>query len=148
MIFVTVGTTAFDSLIKSVDEISKEIEEEVICQIAGGKFIPNNCAYFRFKSSLREEIGDADLVICHGGAGTLFNLIALQKKVIAVPNVQRKDKHQMDLIEKLAGGNYIMCCHDLSDLKRKILASKDIRLSTYEKPECRIAEEIVHFIGE
>jgi len=70
MIFVTVGTTAFESLIKSVDEISNQIKEEVICQIADGKYIPNDCEYFRFKSTLEKEFKNADLVMPWGRRNT------------------------------------------------------------------------------
>jgi beta-1,4-N-acetylglucosaminyltransferase len=148
MIFVTVGTTAFESLIKSVDEISNQIKEEVICQIADGKYTPINCEYFRFKSSLEKEFKNADLVICHGGAGTLFNLLKLNKRIISVPNLERKDKHQTDLIDTLSNENYIISCYELSELKTKILDSKKVSIKLYENPECRIAEEIVKFIGE
>ncbi len=148
MIFVTVGTTAFDSLIKLIDEISIQIKEEIICQIADGKYIPKNCEYFRFKSSLEKEFKSADLVICHGGAGTLFSLMELNKKVIAVPNLERKDKHQTDLIDAVSEENYIISCYELPELKTKILDSAKASLKIYKNPECRIAEEIVKFIGE
>jgi beta-1,4-N-acetylglucosaminyltransferase len=148
MIFITVGTTAFDSLIRAVDEISKQNREEIICQIADGKYFPKNCEYFRFKASLETEIQKADLVICHGGAGTLFNLLKLNKKVIAVPNLIRKDKHQTDLIDELADKNYIISCYELSELKTKIENSKKVSLKKYENPDCGIAEEILKFIGE
>jgi beta-1,4-N-acetylglucosaminyltransferase len=148
MIFVTVGTTAFDSLIKSVDDISNQIKQEIICQIANGKYIPKNCEYFRFKSSIEKELRNADLVICHGGAGTLFKLMTLNKKVISIPNLERDDKHQTDLIDKLSKENYIIACYELSELKSKILDSGKVCLKKYENPECRIAEEIIKFIGE
>jgi beta-1,4-N-acetylglucosaminyltransferase len=148
MIFVTVGTTAFESLIIKVDEISNLIEEKIICQIADGEYVPRNCEYFRFKPTLENEFSNADLVICHGGAGTLFNLLELNKKVISIPNLERKDKHQTDLIDTLSEGNHIISCYDLSELATKILDSKNISLTKYEHPECRIAEEIIRFIGE
>ena len=148
MIFVTVGTTAFDSLIQTVDEIANQVEEEIICQIADGKYVPNNCKYFTFKSSIETEFKNADLVICHGGAGTLFNLLGLKKRVISVPNLERKDKHQTDLIDTLSEENYIIPCYELSELKMKILDSRKVSLKLYENPECRIAEEIIKFIGE
>jgi beta-1,4-N-acetylglucosaminyltransferase len=148
VIFITVGSTAFDPLIKQVDEISTDMKEEIICQIADGKYIPKNCQYFRYKLDLEKEYSDADLVICHGGAGTLFNLMKLNKKVIAVPNLVRKDKHQTDLIDALSGENYIIVCYDLSELRAKMLDSKKVRLDAYKSPECRITQEIVKFIGE
>lgn len=148
MIFVTVGTTAFDSLIQTVDEISNQIKEKIICQIADGKYVPKNCEYFRFKKTLEVEFKNADLVICHGGAGTLFNLLGLHKRVISVPNLERKDKHQTDLIDTLSEENYIISCYELSELETKILGSRKVSLKLYENPECRIAEEIIKFIGE
>lgn len=148
MIFVTVGTTAFDSLIQTVDEISTQIEEKIICQIADGKYVPKNCEYFRFKTTLEEEFKKADLVICHGGAGTLFNLLGLHKRVISVPNLERKDKHQTDLIDTLSEDNYIISCYKLSELETKIRSSRKVSLKLYENSECRIAEEIIKFIGE
>jgi beta-1,4-N-acetylglucosaminyltransferase len=147
MIFVTVGTTAFDLLIKSVDDIANQIKEEIVCQIADGKYIPINCEYFRFKSNLNQEVMNSDLIICHGGAGTLYNLLALKKKVISVPNLQRKDKHQTDLIDRLSKEKYIISCYNLSELKTKILDAKNVCLKMYERPECRIAEEIIKFIN-
>jgi beta-1,4-N-acetylglucosaminyltransferase len=147
MIFVTVGTTPFESLIKEVDAVSRQIKEKIVCQIADGEYIPDNCQFFRYKPSLDQEINRADLIICHGGAGTLFKLLKLNKKIISVPNLERKDKHQTDLIGSLAEGNFIIPCYELSELKLKILDSKTIVLPKYESPECRIAEEIAKFIG-
>lgn len=147
MIFVTVGTTAFDSLIKAMDDISNRVKEPIICQIADGKYLPKNCEYFRFKPTLEEEFHNADLVICHGGAGTLFKLLELNKKTISIPNLERKDKHQTDLIDALSEGNYIISCYELSQLWQKISGSNSVVLTKYQGSECRIAEEIVKFIG-
>jgi beta-1,4-N-acetylglucosaminyltransferase len=148
MIFVTVGTTPFEMLIQSVDVISNQIDDKILCQIATGKYVPKNCDYFRFKPSLEREFKDANLVICHGGAGTLFKLMKLHQKVISVPNLERKDKHQVDLIDTLSGNNYIIPCYDLSELKRKIIDAKRLSLQKYRNPESRIAEEIMRFIGK
>ena len=146
MIFVTVGTTKFDSLIKTVDEIARHIDEPIICQIADGTYVPKNCQYFRFKPTLDDEFGSADLVVCHGGAGTLFKLLELNKMIISVPNLERKDKHQTDLINTLARENYIISCNELPELHAMILNSKTVCLTKYAKPECKIAEEIIRFI--
>jgi len=146
MIFITVGTTAFDSLIQAVDEISLAINKKIICQIADGNYIPTQCEYFRFKPTIEKEFRDAELIICHGGAGTLFKLLELRKKVIAVPNLERSDKHQSDLIDTLSAGNYIISCYKLSDLKDKILDIGKADLKKYEQPKCSIAEEIIKFI--
>jgi len=74
--------------------------------------------------------------------------LKLNKRIISVPNLERKDKHQTDLIDTLSNENYIISCYELSELKTKILDSKKVSLKLYENPECRIAEEIVKFIDE
>jgi len=146
MIFVTVGTTAFDSLIEKVDSIAYQIDDKIICQIADGKYVPRHCEYFRFKSTVEQEFAGADLVICHGGAGTLFYLLELNKRIVSVPNLERKDKHQTDLIDTLSAENYIVSCYELSELRTIVVLSKDLCLKKYQNSECHIAEEIIKFI--
>ena len=54
MIFVTVGTNYFESLIASVDKVAPNINEKIICQIGKNKYLPSNCDYFRFEDSLEQ----------------------------------------------------------------------------------------------
>ena len=50
MIFVTVGSTHFDPLIETIDNLilEKVISDNVICQIGNGKYEPRNCKFYRF----------------------------------------------------------------------------------------------------
>ncbi len=148
MILVTVGTTPFDTLIEAVDDLAPRMGEAFLCQIAGGRYLPVNAPFFRFKPTLESEMESAELVICHGGAGTLFRLIKEGKKVIAVPNLERADKHQKDLVDTLTAGNHIVSCYDLSQLENKITCCRAASLARYHSPPCAIAEEIVRFLGE
>src|SRR5947209_11093294 len=54
MIFVTVGTTDFDALVRRIDELAPSLGEEVLCQIGKGSYLPRNCRYFRYAPSLDE----------------------------------------------------------------------------------------------
>ena len=47
-IFVTVGTTKFDSLIKAVDENLFDLDYEVTMQISDGNYKPKHFEYFEF----------------------------------------------------------------------------------------------------
>src|SRR5207244_11017292 len=47
MIFVTVGTTAFDALVRRMDELVPVLDEEVICQIGIGSYTPRQRASAR-----------------------------------------------------------------------------------------------------
>jgi len=147
MILVTVGTTPFESLIRAMDAIAPLVGESVLCQIADGKYIPVSCEYFRFKPSLEEDYKNSSLVVCHGGAGTLFGLLRLHKKIISVPNLERRDKHQTDLTDTLTARGLILSCYNLGDLLERIEYLRSTDLAPYESPTCTIAAEILEFIG-
>jgi len=148
MIFVTVGTTDFESLIETVDKLAPEIDEKIICQVGKNKYLPSNCDYFRFKNSLEDYFDKASLVITHGGAGTLFRLLELRKKIIAVDNFERHDTHQKDLLKKLADDGYIIWCSDLEKLEELIVEIRHLNFNSYNKPICSIAYKIEVFINE
>jgi beta-1,4-N-acetylglucosaminyltransferase len=80
---------------------------------------------WRFKPSLREEYAGADLVISHAGgfyfdyhinqlrlvcigAGTILDVLRLQKPLIAVPNATLLDNHQQELADTLSGLGYLV----------------------------------------
>lgn len=91
-IFITVGTTEFDTLIKIIDSrsfinIIKQCNcTKLIIQIGRGQYIPvihlptlyidNNIEfeYYKFKSTLYDDMNQADLIISHCGAGTILGI--------------------------------------------------------------------------
>ena len=103
MIFVTVGTTHFDTLIKAVDELAEsgEIAGRVVCQIGAGKYIPQHTEHFAFQPSIDAWIDDADLVVCHGGA-TVMSLLQRSKRFVAIANTALAGDHQTTFLSRLA----------------------------------------------
>ena len=79
MIFVTVGThnQGFERLIKKMDEIAGRIDEEIIMQIGYTNYKPKNTKFFEFLGfhDLIEMYQKADIIITHGGAGSLLKRI-------------------------------------------------------------------------
>jgi beta-1,4-N-acetylglucosaminyltransferase len=148
MIFVTVGTNDFESLIASVDKLPSKINEEIICQVGNNKYLPSNCEYFRFRNSLEPYFNKASLVITHGGAGTLFRLLELRKKVIAVDNFECQGLHQRELLKKLADKGYILWCNNMEKLEKLIIEMRHLSFNLYNKPICTIAQHIELFINE
>lgn len=93
-ILVTVGTTPFETLMIYADQNLHG--HEIRFQISSGHYIPQSGTWFRF-----EEIHDhylwADLIITHAGAGSVYTLLEIGKKIIVVPNLERRDPHQQEL---------------------------------------------------
>lgn len=147
MIFVTVGTGKFDELIKKIDEISPEVGSKIIAQIGWGGYIPKNLEYFRFKPSLEYYYKKAALIITHGGAGTIYELLKRKKKIIGVANTARTDVHQFEILKVLSEQNNLVWCRNTNDIAESIKKVKSFRFRGYKKQECKIADRIKEFLS-
>ena len=145
MIFVTVGTGEFDKLVEQADYLSKIIKEKVIMQIGKSKYLPKNAEFFEFTEKFEEYVKKARIVISHGGAGTTFYLLEKGKKIISVANLDRIDKHQIEILEKLSKENYLIYSKDFN-LIESLEKAKNFKFKKYKKPKCRIDKEIIKFL--
>lgn len=141
MIFVTVGTTPFEGLVKAADALDKK--ENVIIQKADGFYVPINHEFIEFTDQFASYLDRADIVVTHGGAGTLFDLVGRGMKVVGVANGERNDLHQEELLKVLEDAGHIIWCKDLNDLESCITAAKTFAPKKYQKPESKIAEDII-----
>jgi UDP-N-acetylglucosamine transferase subunit ALG13 len=77
-------------------------------------------AFDEFNNLLKK----ADIIITHGGVGSILNAIKLGKKVIAVPRLKKYDEHindhQLQVIEKMTKEGYILSTEDEKKLPDKI----------------------------
>lgn len=148
MIFVTVGTIRFDNLIMEVDKLieEKKINEEVICQISNGSYIPQNCQYFRLIPSINDYIKRATLVISHGGSGCLFGSLREGRRVIGVANSDLADNHQIQLLEKLSNEGYLLFCRNLDHLYEYIIG--EIPLKPYHNDNSELTKSLKEFIQQ
>ena len=142
MIFVTVGTERFDELVKKMDETALELSENVTIQIGKGRYEPKNCKYFRLALDMDQYYEKADLIVAHGGAGTIFELLGKNKKVIGISNPEKPGQHQEDILKALSRQNYLIWCKDLNKLKEAIKKAKKTKTKEHQKPECKIAKTI------
>lgn len=126
MIFVTVGSTHFDNLIREVDRLISAgvIQDDVFAQIGAGRYIPRHARWTRYLDSLHETEEQADLVICHGGVGSVFELLNMDKDFIAVANPDLPDGHQAELLGTLAAEGWCTCCLNLSELEQSLVTPR------------------------
>lgn len=134
MIFVTVGSAVkgveFTRLIKKMDKVAREIDEEVVMQIGTIPYEPRNAKYFRY-ASYQENLSffqKASLVIGHCGIGTILNALKFQKPIIVVPRrIQygelNRDDHQMEIAKVLEerGDKNIYIVYEENQLEEKIM---------------------------
>ncbi|KAJ8423352.1 hypothetical protein Cgig2_026112 [Carnegiea gigantea] len=124
VVFVTVGTTLFDALVRAVDtlEVKQDLYAKgythLLIQIGRGSYIPSRSSggdgsiavdYFTFSSSIAESLRSASLVISHAGSGSIFETLHLCKPLIVVVNEDLMDNHQVELAEELAERKHLFC---------------------------------------
>lgn len=141
-VFVTVGSTSFDNLIKTVCSpnilqcLSDEGFKKVILQIGRGTVIPDTSdiievEWFRYKPSITQDVKNASLIIGHAGAGTILESLIEHKPLIAVLNDKLMHNHQTELAEEMAKEDYLAYC-SCSDLLETIRRSKSFTPFTSE----------------
>ncbi|GJR02965.1 UDP-N-acetylglucosamine transferase subunit ALG13 [Tanacetum coccineum] len=124
IVFVTVGTTSFDSLVRAVD--TEQVKEallkkgytHLVIQMGRGSYIPKKSIgedgslvvdYFTFSPSIASYMKSASLVISHAGSGSIFETLKLAKPLIVVVNEDLMDNHQSELAEELAERKHLFC---------------------------------------
>ena len=147
MLFVTVGTTDFDPLIRQMDELASALGEEVVFQIANGGHEPRHGRWYRYAPSIEADLAAARLVVSHGGLGTIIETLRLGKPLVGVSNPDRPDLHQDELLGTMEAGGYLLWCRSLGDLPAAIERAATLSFSRYVEPPCTIHTEIAAFLG-
>lgn len=127
MIFVTVGTQdkEFKRLLLEVERLIEIgiIKDDVIAQIGNTKFESNKMKIIKFtcQSEMEELIKSSEIIITHGGVGTIIEGINLGKKIIAVPRLKKYKEHvndhQLQIIQNFNDNGYIIGINNVDELE-------------------------------
>lgn len=138
MIFITLGSQKFqfDRLLKAVDQLIAEggLQDKVFAQIGYSDYKPQHFEYQEFldREAFAQKMGEADIVITHGGTGAIIGAVNKGKKVIAIPRLARYgehvDDHQIQIIEQFRDMGILCPCMTCDDLPQ---ALETVRVTTY-----------------
>lgn len=128
MIFVTTGTDprGFERLVRKMDEIAGRVDEEVIAQIAGTRYVPRNAEYFDFttEQEIKELCRKARVVVTHGGVGIILNALQQGTPIVVVPRLKKYaeviDDHQLYLVQELEKAGKITAVYDVEELEEAL----------------------------
>lgn len=136
-IFITVGTTEFDSLIKVIDtQFVNQSKYFFTAQIStSSNYQPNNIDFFEFSNDIERYINEADFIITHAGAGSVYSMLEKGKKLIVVPNLSRIDHHQAELANYVSKNNFAVACNQLDELPLLIESLNSKVFSDYQKED-------------
>ncbi|MDI6004321.1 PssE/Cps14G family polysaccharide biosynthesis glycosyltransferase [Cobetia marina] len=145
-ILVTVGTTAFDSLVLNVDKYCyKYRNDELIFQTCNELSTLSGVS-FTFSKEIEAYYTSSDLVITHGGAGSIYKLLELNKKIIVCPNFDRIDHHQAEICKYVERNNFALVAWDPTTIGKLIDKSEYFIPSIYIKESFFKFKEISNII--
>lgn len=137
MIFVTLGTQdkSFSRLLKAIDkEIEKgTIKDKVVVQAGLTKYKSKNMEIFDLipADKFDQYIEKSDLVITHGGAGSILTALKKNKKVIAAARLSKykehTNDHQIQIVKEFSDEGYILELNDFNKLGKLIEKSKKFK---------------------
>lgn len=128
------GPYNFDRVTKQLDQLAIKNDWEVFIQIGHADYLPENCKYEAFMGRDRLEalIEKCELVVCHGGFGSIRDSLAHNKPVIAVPRIAElnevQDDHQYIMVKELEKAGHIMAIYDVNDLEAAIAGASDFNI--------------------
>jgi len=141
LILITLGTQAnsFERLLQEVQNLIHEgyITEKVIVQAGTTKFHSDCMEIFDFIpiEKFNDLIKSCNLLITHGGVGSIISGLNNKKKVIAVPRYKKYGEHvndhQLEIVENFNDKQFILGIRELSELKDAIEKSKTFQPKQY-----------------
>lgn len=138
MILVTLGTQdqKFYRLLDALE--NSNIKDKIIVQAGGSSdYQSKRMEIFRFidYKEMEKYIDDADLIITHGGTGSIIMPLQKGKKVIACARLEKYGEHindhQKELVSVFAEEGYILEFNDGDDIDELIKKSKSFKPKKY-----------------
>ena len=138
MILVTLGTQT-QKFYRLLDCIEKSnITDEIIVQAGGSSdYISKKMKIFDFISyeEMSKLIDEADIIITHGGTGSILTPLKRGKKVIAMARLQKYGEHindhQKEIVTLFKNEGYILELDDSNNLNDLIAEMKKFKVKKY-----------------
>ena len=157
MVLVLLGTqnNSFHRLLQEVQTCidNKIINDKVIVQAGNTKFESNDMEIFDLipQAKFNELLNSADIIITHGGVGSILNAVKLDKKVIAVPRLKKYNEHvndhQIQIVETFSKQHYIKGVIDLNTLGEVLKNISSFLPTKYESNTENIISIIKEYIN-
>lgn len=146
LLFATVGAILpFDRLVSMVAELKArgEIPEDVLIQTGQGGLAPEGLKTVETLpfDEMQATLKDADIVVCHGGTGSLITALRQGCRIVAVPRLfelgEVYDDHQAEITEAFTARGMIAMAKTVDDLSAalKTVRGRDPVLATSDPAE-------------
>lgn len=158
MILVTLGTQdkSFKRLLDAIQEqIDKgNIKDKVIVQAGCTIYESKDMEIFDLidRDKFNDLIKECDLLITHGGVGSILTGLKNNKKVIAAARLkefgEHTNDHQLQIIEKFTDSGYILELKDFNKLDEVLNEAKNFKPQKYQSNSNNMQNLITDFIDK
>jgi UDP-N-acetylglucosamine transferase subunit ALG13 len=136
LLFATVGVTLpFDRMTEMVARLKTEgaIPEDVVFQTGIGGLAPPGMVAFETLSfdNMKAYLRDADIVVCHGGTGSVITALREGCRTIVVPRSFEKgehyDDHQQEITSTFAARGLVIPANTPEELAAALIAARSAK---------------------
>ena len=154
-IFLSVGTQKFpfDRMIILVDDLYDVIPDiEVFGQIGTSTIHPKHFNYSDYLESdaFEERIRWSDIVLTHGGVGTIIKSLNHGKRIIVIPRLEKYgehvDDHQVQIAHSFEEMNYIVTYKENDSLHDLIIQAMSMEFSGYKTNRAHVIDVINSYV--
>jgi UDP-N-acetylglucosamine transferase subunit ALG13 len=137
MILVTLGTQKqpFSRLLNIIEK--SNIDDEIIVQAGYTKFNSKKMKIFTFidYEQMEKLVNEADVIITHGGTGSIVGPLKKNKKIIACPRLKKYgehvDDHQTQIVDVFSEVGYIMKLDEDDNIDEKVSEIKKKKMTKF-----------------
>ena len=158
MILVVLGTQdkQFDRLLKAVDEEIElgNIKDRVVVQAGYTKYKSKNMEIFDLLPGPEFEklMDEANLIITHGGVGTILSAIKKNKKIIAAPRLSKykehHNDHQKQIVEEFKKQGYLLEYDEDTNLGNILKQIKNFKPKKFKSNTNNMIKLLEDYINE
>ena len=144
-VLVTLGTQKFqfDRLLAEIDRLVEtgEITCKIFAQTGGSDYEPKHFEHLKFlpKNEMKKMQQNADVIITHGGSGSIIEALKMKKKVIAIPRLEK-------YVSKFADEGYIIQVREMKDLGDAIKNIEKFNPREYKGSSEELIDAIINII--
>lgn len=156
MILVTLGTQdkTFPRLLHAIQKQidNGNIKDKVIVQAGSTKFESSNMEIFDLidRDKYAQLISECDLLITHGGVGSIITGLKNNKKIIAAARLEKygehTNDHQLQIIERFSESGFILPLYDFDSLDKVIKEAKKFKPKKYKSNTENMIKLIENYI--
>lgn len=156
MILVLLGTfkIEFGRPIVAIENALKsgEINEEIIVQAGHTAYSSDLLTIRSFidPKELDDLYNRAEIIVTHGGVGSILRGFRMNKKIIAIPRLYKYDEHvddhQLDILEEFSERNYLINWHEDEKFSTVLNRARNFEPSSFVSTKKDLESFLIDYI--